>query len=99
MTPKMAPVRSASWILGLCRAAPLPTAAAKASVDIASAMKTVERTFIDHFQVGTKTHGMRNQPDLHRASHANGLANLTAACTTVKVELPSMLMQALLVQK
>jgi hypothetical protein len=42
---------------------------------------------------------MRNQPDLHRASHANGLANLTAACTTVKVELPSMLMQALLVQK
>ena len=42
MTPKIAPVQSASNHRCICGAEPLPTAAAKASVDIASTSKTVE---------------------------------------------------------
>ncbi len=46
MTPKMAPVRRASRRQGLCRLAPLPTAAAKASVDMAKARNIREAGFI-----------------------------------------------------
>ncbi len=46
IVPKIAPVRSASRQSGRCSAAPLPIAAAKASVDIAKARATVETTFI-----------------------------------------------------
>src|SRR5690606_31612651 len=43
MTPKMAPVRRASENFGRVRAAPLLTAAAKASVDMAKAITRVEK--------------------------------------------------------
>ena len=42
----MAPVRNASRQLGLCSAAPLAMAAAKASVDIAKAIATMESAFM-----------------------------------------------------
>lgn len=46
MTPNIRPVRRASDSLGLCKAAPFPTAAAKASVDIAKAKTSVDSAFI-----------------------------------------------------
>jgi len=49
MTPKIRPVRSASRHCGLCRAAPLPTAAAKASVDMARERAAVAAKFIVGF--------------------------------------------------
>lgn len=45
MTPKMRPVRSASDQRGFSSAAPLPIAATKASVDIASTSKAMETRF------------------------------------------------------
>lgn len=46
ITPKIKPVRKASLSRGLCRLAPLPMAAANASVDIANASKAVETRFM-----------------------------------------------------
>src|SRR3981081_3635313 len=46
MAPKIAPVRRASRHVGRCSAAPLPMAAAKASVDIANAIAAMERGFM-----------------------------------------------------
>src|SRR5471032_387349 len=52
ITPKMSPVRKASDQRGLCSAAPLPTAAAKASVDMARERAAVAAKFIRDFQWG-----------------------------------------------
>ncbi len=47
MTPKMMPARSASRNTGLRMAAPLPIAAAKASVDMAKPIRRIEMGDMD----------------------------------------------------
>src|ERR1700710_1333121 len=92
ITPKIRPVRSASRRCGRCSAAPLPTAAAKASVDMARERRAVAAKFIEHFQVG---HGRRHDAWPDRAErNAYGLANLLAVRTTGPKS-PSMLMRTL----
>ncbi len=46
MAPKINPVRSASENLGLCKVAPLPIEAAKASMDMPKARRIVAEMFI-----------------------------------------------------
>ncbi|CUI81855.1 Uncharacterised protein [Achromobacter sp. 2789STDY5608628] len=62
ITPKITPVRSASDSRGLCRAAPLPTAAAKASVDMAKARMRVERAFMRERLRPGETHRLSISP-------------------------------------
>src|SRR5437879_2347157 len=68
MTPKMMPVRRASDQRGFCRAVPLPTAAANASVDMARASNAVEARFMweRFFAVGREHNGTPPMPDLRR---------------------------------
>ncbi|GAE50858.1 hypothetical protein XPR_1042 [Xanthomonas arboricola pv. pruni MAFF 301420] len=55
MQPKIKPARNASRHCGLRIAAPLPIAAANASVDIAKPIKTMEKGDIDILGLGTVT--------------------------------------------
>src|SRR5260221_13454744 len=66
MMPKMAPVRRASDQRGLSRAEPLPTAAAKASVDMAKARSRMDAAFIweGFFTAGQAHNGTSPPPDL-----------------------------------
>jgi hypothetical protein len=63
---KMAPVRRASLQRAFSSAVPLQTAAAKASVDMASASRTVERRFILGFLRPGERIGAPSLPDLCR---------------------------------
>src|SRR3546814_13932542 len=71
ITPKIIPGRSASDRRGLRRAVPLPTAAANASVDMASAKTMVERKFMGCSS--RATHGLPSTARL-RTGRVYGLA-------------------------
>src|SRR5438067_3693353 len=60
MTPKIRPVRRASLRWGRCRAAPLRMATAKASVDMASPIASVARTFMGSATPGWVPPSYRN---------------------------------------
>ena len=94
MVPNNKPILSACESLGLSSVAPLPMAAANASVDIAKAMKSRVIRFMSNYPVGLIESTMIHTPNLR---HGTSLVSPTERCSYHGMW-PNMLIRTLLVE-
>src|SRR5690554_1513993 len=80
MKPKIAPVRRASENLGRVRQAPLLTAAAKASVDIAKAITIVDNQVMKKWLLAVPDQNVEEEFLRNAASRAKEIEILASLC-------------------